>query len=287
MEPVGKTTLWSFLDGSDKCQRVTNFKVRGDLGNPVANYRELASKVAELQWRNRGHVMLFRGQGGDWRSTKSLTMLRPTIFRPHAGKKTLSQTMVEKRFGALASAEGALAAGFQAKLRTGRDRVAKERLLRWAILQHYEVCPTPLLDVSQSLRIAASFGSTTMPREAYLFVLAVPHITGAITAHAESGLQILRLSSVCPPSAIRPHIQEGYLLGEYPEMIGIDQAKNYSHYEMDFGRRIVAKFRFNPSKFWSDDTFPMVPQAALYPQSKDWIETLTGEIKATVSPTIA
>lgn len=282
MEPVGKTALWSFVDGSDKIQKVTNFKVRGDPGHAVADYRDLASKVAELQWRNRGHVMLFRGQGGDWLSAKKLTMLRPTIFRPLPGKKTLAQTIVEKRFKGLAAAEAALSAGFQSKLRTGRDRVAKERLLRWAILQHYEVCPTPLLDVSQSLRIAASFGSMTMPRQAYLFVLAVPHITGAITAHAESGLQILRLSSVCPPSAIRPHIQEGYLLGEYPEMIGIDQARKYSHYEMDFGRRIVAKFRFNPASFWSDDTFPIVPAAALYPPSKDWIETLTKDIKATV-----
>ncbi len=283
MEPVGKTTLWSFVDGTDKCQQVTNFKVRGDVGHHVSSYRELVSKVAELQWRNRGHVMLFRGQSLDWRSTKNLTMLRPTIFRPLVGKKTLARSVVEKRFGAMTSAEAALVEGFRAKLRMGRDRIAKERLLRWAILQHYEVCPTPLLDVSQSLRIAASFGSMTMPREAFLFVLAVPHITGAITAHAESGLQILRLSSVCPPSAIRPHIQEGYLLGEYPEMIGVDQANQYSHYEMDFGRRIVAKFRFNPASFWSDDTFPVIPEAALYPHSKDWLETLTASIKAAVS----
>src|ERR1700761_68954 len=120
MEAVGKTTLWSFLDESDKCQLVTNFKVRGDKGNHVGSYRDLVSKVAELQWRNRGHVMLFRGQSGDWRSTKNLTMLRPTIFRPLAGKKTLAQSVVEKRFGALISAEAGLSAGFQAKVRTGR-----------------------------------------------------------------------------------------------------------------------------------------------------------------------
>ena len=29
--------------------------------------------------------------------------------------------------------------------------------LSWAVLQHYEICPTPVLDVTQSLRVAASF----------------------------------------------------------------------------------------------------------------------------------
>ena len=60
MEPVGRTRLWSFLSGKAKVEKVTNTKIRADAGHFVDNYRTLASKVAELQWRNRGHVMLFR-----------------------------------------------------------------------------------------------------------------------------------------------------------------------------------------------------------------------------------
>ncbi|MGB8842527.1 MAG: FRG domain-containing protein [Aliidongia sp.] len=280
MEPVGRTKLWSFLSTSSKIEVVTNGGVRTDPGHFVDKYRTLARQVAELQWRNRGHVMLFRGQSGDYLSPKSFTTMRPTIFRPPNGKSTLAKTLVEKRFAALDEADAALSDGFEKLRRTGRRQVARERLLRWSILQHYEVCPTPLLDVSQSLRIAASFASLGNPDEAYLYVVAVPNISGAITAHAESGLQIVRLSSVCPPSAMRPHIQEGFLLGEYPEMIGVAQARHYKHYEMDFGRRIIAKFRFNPSTFWSSDKdFPVVPRAALYPNTTDWLESLTTEIK--------
>ncbi len=40
-------------------------------------------------------------------------------------------------------------------------------MLRWAILQHYEVCRTPLLDVTQS--IAASFASMVNGDERYVF----------------------------------------------------------------------------------------------------------------------
>ena len=63
--------------------------------------------------------------------------------------------------------------------------------------------------------------------QAFLFVIGVPNLSGAITASAEAGLQIIRLSSVCPPTALRPHIQEGYLLGEYPDMVNYDQKEQY------------------------------------------------------------
>lgn len=99
-------------------------------------------------------------------------------------------------------------------------------------------------------------------------MLGVPNLSGAITASAEAGLQIVRLSSVCPPSAVRPHIQEGYLLGEYPEMSGTEQKENYFPYEMDFGRRLVAKFAFAPASFWKNDNFPQATKSALYPSEK-------------------
>ena len=131
------------------------------------------------------------------------------------------------------------------------------------------MCTTPLLDVTHSLRIACSFASLSEASKAYLFVLGVPNLSGAVTASAEAGLQIVRLSSVCPPSAVRPHIQEGYLLGVYPDLVDYAQKENYFHYEMDFGRRLVAKFVFNPATFWKNDNFPRVARRALYPTASD------------------
>ena len=49
-----------------------------------------------------------------------------------------------------------------------------------------------------------------------LYVIGVPNISGAISASAEAVLQVVRLSSVCPPSAVRPNVQDDYLVGEYP-----------------------------------------------------------------------
>lgn len=283
MEKIGVSKLWSFVDGGAEAEIVTNARVRADGGFHVRNYLDLAGRVAELQYRNRNHVLFFRGQGGDHKSSQGFTTLKPTIFRPEIGKSTISDKLIEKRFDVLTKAENLLVEGFERLKKLGRQRVARERLLRWSIIQHYEVCPTPLLDVTHSLRIAASFASLKGGREAFLYVLGVPNLSGAVTANAEGGLQIVRLASVCPPAAIRPHIQEGYLLGEYPEMIGLSQKQHYDVYEMDFGRRMIAKFRFNPRAFWKkSDSFPPVAEAALYPKGRDWLERLTADITAAI-----
>jgi len=264
METIGSQKIWSFFDRRG-CQVTKNTAIRQGPGHPVNSYLELATKIAELQFLNRDHVLLFRGQGSDHKNVKHNTSLKPTLLRRvGAGKNPDRPTLVE-RFETLQRAEEILIAQYAAAKFLGMDRLRRHRILRWSILQHYEVCTTPLLDVTHSIRIAASFASLAETATAYLYVLGVPNLSGAITASAEAGLQIVRLSSVCPPSAVRPHIQEGYLLGEYPEMAGYEQTENYFNYEIDFGRRLVAKFAINPASFWKNDNFPRVAKTALYP----------------------
>jgi FRG domain len=268
METIGKQKIWSFLDRHDDCKVTTNTRIREGAGHKVGSYLELARKIAELQFMNRDHVLLFRGQGGDHRNAKRNSSVKPTLFRSKNKGNPDRATLVE-RFEILARAERALAGRYQAAKFRGLDRIKRHHVLRWSILQHYEVCATPLLDVTHSLRIAASFASLSGNDLVYVYVLGVPNLNGAITASAEAGLQIVRLSSVCPPSAVRPHIQEGYLLGQYPEVTGVAERENYFHYEMDFGLRLVAKFRFEPASFWKDKDFPLVARSALYPSAKD------------------
>jgi hypothetical protein len=227
---------------------------------------DLATKVAELQFRNRDFVLMFRGQHGDYRNRSGYTSIKSSLMRTTDSKKRPTESVIERRFSKLVSAEKALVAEYRRREFLGRERLERQRILRWAILQHYEICKTPLLDVTQSLRIAASFASHNAGSEAYLFVLGIPQVSGAITASAEAGLQVIRLASVCPPTAVRPHIQEGYLLAEYPDFSSAEQKLLYSHAEMDFGRRLIAKFRFEPNRFWEKSgNFPRVEKAALYP----------------------
>ncbi|VIO68870.1 hypothetical protein CI1B_24040 [Bradyrhizobium ivorense] len=265
METIGSQKTWSFFDHRG-CQVAKNSAVRQGAGHRVGSYVELATKIAELQFRNRDHVLLFRGQGTDHRNVKGNSSLKPSLFR--GGRGNPDRVTLVERFERLKRAEQILIAEYAKEKLLGVDRLKRHHLLRWSILQHYEVCSTPLLDVTHSVRIAASFASLAETDTAFLYVLGVPNLSGANTASAEAGLQIVRLSSVCPPSAVRPHLQEGYLLGEYPDMTGYEREENYYPYEMDFGRRLVAKFSFKPASFWKNDDFPRVARSALYPSEK-------------------
>ena len=85
METIGSQKIWSFFDRRG-CQVTKNTAIRQGPGHPVESYFELATKIAELQFLNRDHVLLFRGQGSDHRNIKHNTSLKPTLL-PSRGRQ--------------------------------------------------------------------------------------------------------------------------------------------------------------------------------------------------------
>ena len=274
MDTIGVQDLWTFRDGGENAEVAQCDEVRSSDGHLVSDYVELAAKIAELQFRNRDFVLLFRGQSQDYKDDKRRSTLQPSLFRLatrrfDANRREYDPFAIPIRFEKLEKFESALIEEFAVSDFLGSDEISRYKILRWSLLQHYEVCETPLLDVTHSLRIAASFASLDNESdEAFLYVLGVPNISGAISASAEAGLQVVRLSSVCPPAAMRPHLQEGYLLGIYPEIDSQKQKQNYGLPEIDFGKRLIAKFRFKPTAFWTKSgQFQMIGRQALYPSA--------------------
>lgn len=284
METIGSNSLWSLLSRSEKADSTRCLQVRKGGGYLVRSYLELARKVALLQFRNRDHVLLFRGQASDYKNNSDNTTIKPTILRSTAPRKVPSENTLRARFETLQECEERLTEAYARYKFVGFSRLRRHQILRWSIVQHYEVCETPLLDVTQSLRVAASFASASSEEDdAFLMVLGVPNISGAVTASDEAGLQIVRLASACPPDALRPHIQEGFLLGEYPGLLGVAQMEYYKHYQIDFARQLIAKFRFKPSAFWKvKDPFPKVEQSALYPNADDPVFEIAEAIRPTL-----
>lgn len=268
MEKIGNQKVWSYQDDCQKAEIVSNQVIRHGNGHKVSSYIELTKKIAELQYLNRDHVLMFRGQLKDHRTSQNNTMMKARIFR-NEGRKIPNDKILNRRFRILEDAENYLQDHYIENQLAFRQSISRHRVIRWAILQHYEVCMTPLLDVTHSLRIAASFASLgDEADEAFVFAFGIPNLSGAVTTSFEARLQIVRLSSACPPTAVRPHIQEGYLLGEYPEISDTRQKALYKIYEVDFGRRLVAKFRFRPKDFWHDNDHPCLKKEALYPNDE-------------------
>ena len=140
----------------------------------------------------------------------------------------------------------------------GIEKIKNFSELQWSILQHYRVCATPLLDITQSLRVAASFALNSATDKAYIFVFALPYPQGTITYFTEDELLNVRLLSSCPSDALRPHFQEGFLVGTFPSRVKRKQPS------FDFGRRLVAKIEIPKKGFW-DSNFYAIPKDDLSP----------------------
>jgi hypothetical protein len=66
MNEVSENKIWSYFQSPQREARIINrsTEVRQAAGHEVKSFIELATKVADLQFRNRDLVLMFRGQGG-------------------------------------------------------------------------------------------------------------------------------------------------------------------------------------------------------------------------------
>ena len=236
----------------------------------IHNFRNLVEHVARLAYANRNHLLFFRGQDKDYQSKAGGSTLYPAIYR---GDNLLKAELDEVRFRKLESAEQILSKLFEEQSIEGARDVARKRYVRWSILQHYEVVATPLLDITQSLRVACSFAQlASSDPNCYVYVLGFPYPTNRISINSEEDVVNIRLLSICPPSALRPYFQEGYMAGT-PDVTTNFETKT----ELDFRNRLIAKFAVPRAKRFWNAGFEATPKSALYPMN-DRVEKLCLEV---------
>ncbi len=237
---------------------------------PITTFRGLVEHVATLAYLNRDELLFFRGQNKDYQSKAGGTTLYPSIYR----EDSLALRELRHRFDMLDQAGRLLSERFRLAKIAGHRELRQKRYIQWSILQHYEVLSTPLLDLTQSLRVACSFAQlrSTEPT-CFVYVLGLPYLTNRIAIHSEHDVVNVRLLSICPPAALRPYFQEGYMAGTADVTIDFE-----SKTELDFRNRLIAKFEIPSGKrFWGPG-FDQIPETALYP-SGDQILDLCNEIK--------
>ena len=264
MRGLGNTKLWCHLSMKSG-KRHTNKEIRESDATKVSNFEELVAAVARIANHNPEHTLFYRGQRHDYRLKEGdkPSTFYPTIYRKP--DRPVTDKLLLKRLEALDSCSRQLLTALE-DLKVDRlDRIKKFPELQWSILQHYEVCPTPLLDLTHSLRVAASFALNDAEDHAYVYVFAFPYPQGTITYSTDAELLTIRLLSASPSEALRPHYQQGYLVGSFPLRA---ESKHFSH---DPRSRLVAKFRLSRDKFWSK-RFSAVPNSALYPQDDKFRE---------------
>ncbi len=98
-----------------------------------------------------------------------------------------------------------------------------------------------------------------------------------ISHNSEHDLVNVRLLSICPPDALRPYYQEGYLVATEDLKFEYDNKS-----DLDFNRRLIAKFRIpTDASFWGKG-FSRIPKSALYP-GKDRVGELCKMIRTDIN----
>lgn len=240
---------------------------------PIKTYRQLVEQVAYLSYLNKDQLLFFRGQTQDFLNKADGSTFYPSIYR----EDNLQLHELNYRFEVLDQASRQLRDLFTETKIDGHNDVSRKRYIQWSILQHYGVCDTPLLDFTHSLRVACSFAQQSDTKEnVYVYVFGLPYITNRITINSEHDIVNVRLLSICPPSALRPYFQEGYLAGTS------DITNDYdSKSELDFNNRLIAKFTIpNTRQFWGTG-LSKIPESMLYPKN-DKIERLCQSIETSI-----
>jgi len=240
----------------------------------VKTYDELVRDVARLQYHNRQYNLFFRGQTKDHLDNDNKSTILASIFRKAPGEDKL---FLKQRFETLDEKIEKLRKAFARRTPkfAGTHLLNKYEEVGWAILQHYQVCPTPVIDITHSLHVACSFAFEGNPgTTGIVYVLAMPWPTDAVSFNTYEELVNIRLLNICPPKARRPFFQEGYLLGNFP-YYRLDEPSRVKQF--DPARRVVAKFKVPITDiFWGDD-FKRLPTDKIYPkidEVRDVCETI-------------
>ncbi len=226
-------------------------------------------EVAHVTLSNRNYEMYYRGQRKDYKNNQAVfykeripkTIIYPSICRPELNddgtpKHSIRKTQISKRYEDLSK---------MVELVRGRRSYFNEYY--YSLFQHYEILPTPLIDITQSLRVAASF-ALNKSKTGYVYVFGLPYPNQSISYYSDLGIVLIKLQNVVPVKALRPRYQEGYLVGKYP----IRPTKTNSD---DLANRMVAKFLVDNAdgKFW-DKYFQPMPNEILYPESDEVEESM-------------
>jgi len=230
----------------------------------ITNFRKLKRVIDFLSVMNKRLALYFRGQSKPWDPL-------PSLFRPWwrvYGTDERVDISAPGRYFELLEDIGNRVYGVCRKMGVPRWRGLRDiQESRWAVVQHYGLWPTPLIDVTSSLRVAAAFAlgwDTKTASSGYVIVAGLPYGTGSIAFDIDEHIVLARLQAVCPPDARRPHLQDGYLVGRFPFAMEQPEIKEKSN----LARRVVAVIRVvDAGNFWDED-FPQPTQESLLPSRR-------------------
>lgn len=244
----------------------------------VTSYRNLVKVCSFFTVMNKRSIALYRGQHANREPMP--TMSRPCWHLPKdaaAAHPVVSVDLTGSARGyywsQLSVVDRWVLPALESLGLPRHQHLLTWRAARWAVIAHYELWPTPLLDFTTSLRVAASFAlHDNKSGEGFVYLAGVTRLRSdlmdfKIPTDAErkarvepeldkpeirAGAVAMRLDAVCPPSALRPHLQSGVLVGNYPFPEASFVSAKHSA-----GPIVIAAFRLvDDGTFWAGEPEP-------------------------------
>jgi hypothetical protein len=232
----------------------------------INRYSELVNFNAKIAYLNKDYLLFYRGQCQDYVSKFYSSTFYPSIYRgPY-----VSTSELKYLFDLLEMTSKELVDIFKSNKIAGYKELKHKKYIQWSLLQHYQICKTPLLDFTHSLRVACSFAQCNNHSDyGFVFIFGLPYITNRISMNSEHDIVNIRLISISPPDALRPYYQEGYLAGTTDITDDYDQKT-----ELDFRNRLIIKIKIpNNIPFWGKE-FNRIPDSLLFPKNDEIINLL-------------
>lgn len=261
-------------------------------GCKVSSYRDLLQKVGELKFRNKRLNIAFRGQSDDFgsrgiRAGLNASSLYPTIFRnPSSDAKLQGPKLVDAKYRLLDAASAALKVLASEMGGKFAYELINYEPLRLALIQHYEVVDTPYLDLSPNIATAISFGMLGDTEQVYIYAVGLPNQTDVYSGSITERIESIYLPRYCPSSFLRPHLQDGMIVGEFPRVTSYRDRlsipgvwETRSNY--DFRRRLIGKYRISKNDF-NQAGFQPIPENFLYPEDDSFLP-MVDELNSQIS----
>lgn len=215
-------------ENEDEAQYLPN---NGSKFYEVKSFENAVKLIAHLRFHNREYLLLFRGHRQLVTNNGKYSFL-PSIYRDLQGELEYQQRK-EKLKKALELLQK------QKRIKKYIDSLhlntEEEKYIFYSIIQHYEITPTPLLDMTQSLQVAYTFSVLKPPEndkkitrsESYIAIFAFQP-TDKNNFLIDNTVTI-SLMHYCPPGILRPYFQEAYSVGYTNSSINIDAMEQYKN----------------------------------------------------------
>ena len=238
---------------ADKLLRTPVKKIRMSKPFKVETFSKLVDCIARLSYFNKSYTLFFRGQNEEYPLESCLRTIYPGILRENIRNKIPLESLKKK----LDFHDNELRARnhYRNPRMYGAQNIMMYKYLRWAILQHYEKCPTPFIDITRSLIVALSFALINYTKEdnnflskGILYVLALPWPSKHFHESKDEELVLVNMAGITPPIAKRPYRQDAFCVMH--NNIENDTSKD----KFDLSNRMVCKFEISNTKsFWKGD----------------------------------